>query len=81
MYAVKEKKRYWVASNRCLGMSCFMPGGYQHRGTTGFGSRNTGSDTLECMTNAYHGCPENKDDEYDELREMERKRDGWKMEY
>ena len=78
-YAVRNKVRYWIANSQCLGMACFQPGSYQHRGATSSGSRNTGSDTLECMTNAYRGCP--ADREHDKKRETERKRDGWKVKH
>ncbi len=70
-----KKTQYWMLAPNCIGMPCFAPGVYQHRGATLSGSRNTGSTSATCMTNAYRGCPSLK---YSGELERDRKREGWK---
>jgi len=76
-YLKQKKDKYWVCDRNCLGMPCFQPGNYQHRGATGAGSRNTGSYSQVCMTNAYHGCPHDRKE--DKELAQERKQAGWKV--
>ena len=71
-----EKGRYWFRDRQCIGLECWAPGRYQHRGATLAGSRNTGGETLCCMTNAYHGCPDGR--LYAIKLERERKAEGWR---
>jgi hypothetical protein len=70
-----EKGRYWMRDRQCIGCGCFAPGTFQHRGATMSGSRNTGSVSLCCMRNAYHGCPD--DTLYSIEKVKERKAEGW----
>ena len=79
MYLKHKKVRYWVCAPNCLGMTCFRPGAYYHRGATMSGSRNTGDSSKMCMTNAYHGCPPDRTE--DKALARERKREGWKATY
>jgi hypothetical protein len=72
------KGEYRMVDRQCIGRSCFSPGQYQHRGATLSGSRNTGATSLCCMRNAYHGCPNDKDQLYSIQLERERKAEGWK---
>ena len=68
-------KRYWVRNRDCIGCRCFTPSVYQHRGAIGLsGSKNSGT-SLRCMTNAYHGCPENV--QFDKKLAAERRQEGW----
>jgi len=78
-YLKLGKKKYWVSSSTCLGMPCFQPGAYQHRGTTNSGSRNTGSYSLMCMENAYRGCPLSRKEDKEIAKS--RKKEGWKVTY
>lgn len=75
----EQQKRYWFSDgHKCLGYECFAPGNYQHRGATMSGSRNTSSSpTPCCLTNAYHGCPD--DLIYDPELAEKRKQKGWKV--
>jgi hypothetical protein len=70
-----EKGRYDVLHSKCLGCKCFNPGGYQVRGATLAGSRNTGKVDLCCMRRAYHGCPDEAEREFTEERLKERKKE------
>ena len=82
MSAVRKKGgegSYWMLDRKCIGRTCFAPGAFQHRGATLSGSRNTGSpDSLTCMNNAYHGCPNDKDALYSIEIERKHKSEGWK---
>jgi|HubBroStandDraft_6_1064221.scaffolds.fasta_scaffold00134_9 hypothetical protein len=74
-----DKHRYSFRDAKCIGLTCWGPGLYQHRGATLSGSRNTGSpDSPCCMNRAYHGCPNNIPAFSKELS-AERKKDGWKL--
>lgn len=54
--------RYRFRADECIGLECFQPGMFQHRGATSSGSRNTGSpDSPCCMARAYRGCPSDGD--------------------
>jgi len=72
-YLKLGKKKYWVSSSTCMGMPCFQPGAYQHRGTTNSGSR----DTLMCMENAYQGCLLSRKEDKEIAKS--RKKEGWKF--
>lgn len=48
---------YYCVDEGCPKKWCWAPGRYEHRATTGRGSRNTNRFSLTCMYNAYHGCP------------------------
>lgn len=71
-----DPARYPVAYDNCIGCKCFRAGMYQVRGATGKGSRNSG-ESPSCMTNAYHGCPDEEQRDYTEERARERKSEGW----
>lgn len=73
----RSKDRYFCLDAECLGRKCFAPGKFQHRGATLSGSRNTGSYSLTCMNNAYHGCPSPLPEPTKELTEK-RKAAKWK---
>jgi hypothetical protein len=73
-----EKGRYWMVDRQCIGRPCFAPGEFQHRGAILSGSRNTGQTSLCCMRNAYHGCPNDKDQLYSIEIERQHKAEGWK---
>lgn len=73
-----EKGRYWMIDRQCIGRDCFSPGEFQHRGATMSGSRNTGDVSLTCMRNAYHGCPDCKDQLYSITEELINRKKGWK---
>jgi len=77
IYLKQKKVKYWVCALNCLGMACFSPGSYHHRGTTGSGSRNTGDSSKMCMTNAYQGCPSDRTS--DAAITKRRKAEGWKV--
>jgi len=53
------------------------PGAWQHRGATMAGSRNTGSESLCCLTDASQGCP--GEPIFDKDLARERRREGWKV--
>jgi hypothetical protein len=60
-YLKKDGKKYWVIGPECIGRTCLALGTFHHRGAIGAaGSRNTGSVSLCCLRNAYHGCPSEK---------------------
>lgn len=65
----RERTKFFMVNDRCIGRKCFAPGMFQHRSPlSGGGSRNTGSpDTPCCMNNAYRGCPEGPDGERKEF--------------
>jgi hypothetical protein len=65
-----EKEKFWMLDRKCIGRTCFAPGHFQHRGGS--------PDSLTCMNNAYHGCPDDKDTLYSIESERERKGNGWK---
>lgn len=74
-----EKDRYWMVDRQCIGRDCFAPGRFQHRSATmGGGSRNTGDYSLTCMRNAYHGCPDCKDQLYSVTELLKNTQAGWK---
>jgi hypothetical protein len=73
-----KPESYWMVDRKCIGRECFSPGGFQHRGATLSGSRNTGAVSLTCMRNAYHGCPDQKDELYQIDLERTRKSEGWR---
>lgn len=73
--------RYSFRADECIGLDCWAPGAYQHRGATPSGSRNTGApDSLCCLNRAYHGCPSEGDPQrvYNLDLAKSRKAAGWK---
>jgi hypothetical protein len=74
----KDGKNYWVLDRQCIGRACLALGSYQHRGASGagLGTHRTGQVMLCCLTNAYHGCPEQRP--YDKKLARERRAEGIK---
>jgi hypothetical protein len=75
-----DKRRYSFRDAKCIGLTCWGPGLYQHRSPLSCGgSRNTGSpDSPCCMNRAYHGCPGGNPIFIKELA-AQRKKEGWKL--
>lgn len=65
----RERTKFFVVDDKCIGRTCFAPGMFQHRSPMSCGgSRNTGSpDTPCCLNNAYRGCPMGPDGERKEF--------------
>lgn len=72
-----EKVRFWFRDSECIGMSCWSPGLFAHRGVTLSGTRNTGRSTPCCLRNASRGCPSG-DIVYQIDLARGRKADGWR---
>lgn len=73
-----DKSRYDFRDKSCIGLACWAPGQFQHRGATMSGSRNTGSSTACCLNRAYHGCP-TPIPAVDDAVAVRRKSDGWRL--
>jgi hypothetical protein len=72
-----DKAKFDFRDKSCIGLSCWAPGHFQHRGATMSGSRSTGRSSPCCLNRAYHGCP-TPIPVVDDTLAPKRKSEGWR---